>query len=171
MHYSYMSRKGSVRDIGILMVSFFTFVLAGVFSLVLYSDFNTALQDTLNETNMLDANTTTILDNGVDAVETTVKLIPFFVFGLGFAAIISAFFIPTHPIFFPISVLLLLVFTVIQAMMANVMWEVINQTEIIILMNNFPVVVAFIQYSPWFIAILGFILIAVMYSKRGQGFG
>jgi len=84
---------------------------------------------------------------------------------LGISAIILAFLIPSHPVFFPLSIILLSVFILLSTMFKDVIYAFLTSDPFFSIANNYPTLGFIIDNLPYFIAIFGFILIIVMYSR------
>lgn len=107
-----------------------------------------------------------MFDNAQTSQSILVEAVPIIIIVTGLSAVMSALFIPSHPIFMPISVLALIFFEVLAAIFGNVMWEFLNNSSIITTANQYPVLLSLVQHYPLVVGIIGTLLIIVMYSFR-----
>jgi hypothetical protein len=162
--------KGSLLDLGIPILILVAFVFSLFLISLFYGNIKTGLMNSVNSTMRNDTfyNTTVpILNAGSSVFDIFINSIPLLVFGSGISMFILAFLIPTHPVFMPISIVVLIIYVVVSVVFSNILWAFINNSSIITIANNYPVVVGMIQFSPYIMAIIGTLLIIVMYSKRG----
>lgn len=159
-----MRRKGSIHDLALLMVIFTFFVISGFLSALIYENLKTGIIASANP----DANTTAILNRGTVVQSTFLNAIPFMIIGVGVAAIVAAFFIPSHPAMVPISIIMLSIYTVLSTIFSNVVWEFLNVAEIVPFANSYPLIVALTTKLPYVITVIGAIVIIVQGSKAGN---
>ncbi|MEM5854216.1 MAG: hypothetical protein QW228_07665, partial [Candidatus Aenigmatarchaeota archaeon] len=62
----------------------------------------------------------------------------------------------------------LIIYIVLSVAFTNILWDFISSSAIIGIANQYPLVVSVIRYFPFILAVFGFILIIVMYSKSGS---
>ena len=150
----------SVVDLaGILVITaaiIFVFFIAAV----VYNEISNKLNELINM-----PETQNITLQGGKAMDIFVSSIPFLFFGLGISAIILAFLIPSHPVFFPLSIILLSIFILLSTMFKDVIYAFLTTEPFFSIANNYPMLGFVITNLPYFIAIFGFILIIVMYSR------
>ena len=108
-----------------------------------------------------------ILEKGDVVYDVLLSSIPIIIIGSGVGAIILAFLIPSHPVFLPISLIVLGIFVLLSTVFSNFLWEFLNHAYIVSLADQFPLVVNIVKYLPYIIAVFGFLLVIVMYSKSG----
>ena len=108
-----------------------------------------------------------IIQKGQTLANIFVNAIPFAILTSGIGAIILAFLIPSHPIFLPVSIIMLTIFIVLSTIFSNFLWEFLNASPLVSIANQYPLVVNIVRYLPYIIGIIGTILIIVMYSKSG----
>jgi len=107
-----------------------------------------------------------ITSQGRKTYDILVSSIPFIFFGLGISAIILAFLIPAHPIFFPLSIILLSIFVLLSTMFKDLIYTFLTSDPFFTIANNYTLLGFIVTNLPYFIAIFGFILIIVMYSRK-----
>jgi hypothetical protein len=157
-----MNRKGSLQDIVGMMLIFTVMVIVSFLALYIQTETKNAIIATAPYQS---TNSTYILNQGTASLGVFINSIPFITIGILIAAIISAFFIPSHPVFVPLSIILLALYTVLAAVFSNIIWEFLNTPGIITLANSYPLVVSIVVKQPYIVTIFGALLIIVMHSK------
>ena len=84
------------------------------------------------------------------------------------AAIILAFQIDTHPVFFILSIIVFGVLVFITAVMANVFWEFASNAAITAYADDFTIITLVMNNFAQIMTVLGFGLAAVMYARSQQ---
>jgi hypothetical protein len=150
----------SIVDLaGILVITtaiIFTFFIAAI----LYSEISNKLNELINMSEVQN-----ITMQGKKTYDILISSIPFIFFGLGISAIILAFLIPSHPVFFPLSIILLSIFILVSTMFKDVIYAFLTTEPFLSIANNYPMLGIIVTNLPYFIAVFGFILIIVMYSR------
>lgn len=131
----------SFADSLVIPVSFFALCVTLVFIFFIYDS--------------LSASDSTIIGVTAPQVKQTfgvlVALIPLILMGFGLGAIVSAFLIRTHPIFFGISILLLLIQMLVTPILTNVWSSIMTSTPdlqakaasltfIVLIMDKLPLI-------------------------------
>jgi hypothetical protein len=106
-----------------------------------------------------------ITSQGGKAMDIFISSIPFIFFGLGISAIILAFLIPSHPVFFPFSIILLSIFILLSTIFKDIIYAFLTTEPFFSIANNYPMLGFIVTNLHYLIAIFGFILIIVMYSR------
>jgi hypothetical protein len=106
-----------------------------------------------------------ITAQGRKVYDILISSIPFIFFSLGISAIILAFLIPAHPVFFPLSIILLSIFVLLSTVFRDVIYTFLTTEPFLSIANNYPMLGFIVSNLPYFIAVFGFILIIVMYSR------
>lgn len=159
-----MNKQGSILDlIGVLFV-IMVIVIFGFIGLKVTKDFNEQILKMDNSTE-LQASTSAV-ENGYGIL---INLIPFIIFSLLLISIIFAYFVASHPIYFPFAVIMFMVLVLVTTLISNVLWQFINNPAIADVANDFPIVTTIIQNLAFIIAVFGaFILIALYAKPVGQ---
>jgi len=152
--------KGSILDLAGILFLVTGFVIGGFLSYKFYLAFKESYVPINQEEQ-------TIMSKGETIYNILLNSIPFIVIGSGVGAIVLAFLIPSHPVFLPISIILLAFFVILSVVFSNFLWEFLNAQQIIVMANKFPLVASIVQYLPYIIVVFGIVLIIVMYSKSG----
>ena len=82
--------------------------------------------------------------------------------------VVSAFLVPTHPIFFPIYIIVWIFAIVIAAPVSNVWIEVSVNTTLSSSVSTFGIQDRFMSYLPWYIGVIGSFVLVILYAKRRQ---
>lgn len=98
-----------------------------------------------------------------------INLMPFVLLMMSLGAIVSALLIRTHPIFFGVSILLIVIQLIITPMITN-MWSSIMTGEAAIqaTADNYPVILLFFDKLPLITFVLAFIVGIVSYIRGMQ---
>jgi len=155
--------KGSILDLAGILFLVCGLIIGGFLSFKFYSAFKEKYsQMPMSETEQK------ILDKGTTSYNVLLGSIPFIIIGSGIGSIVLAFLIPSHPIFLPISIIALAIFTVLSTVFSNFLWEFLNAQPIVTIANQYPLIASIVQYLPYIITVFGIVLIIVMYSKSGS---
>jgi len=155
--------KGSILDLAGIIFLVCAFIISGFIVTKFYFTFKETYLNTTNPTQVEQE----ILSKGETVSNVILGAIPFIIIASGIGAIVLAFLIPSHPVFLPISLIALIIFVVLSTAFSNFLWEFLNATPIVSIANQYPIIASIVKYLPYIIAIFGFILIIVMYSKSG----
>lgn len=139
------------------MVITFVLLIGLVIGSLLYTEFSQT--DVWDETYSGDVETTlSVLDYGS----------LFIVIMLGMSTVISAFFIKTHPVFFPVSLILFLIVLMISGPLTNAFIGVAQDDRIIATSNQFPITLQTLGNIPYIILGLGAMILIGLYAKPGS---
>jgi len=154
--------RGSVLDLAGIMFLVALMVISGFLAYTIYSKFKEKwVSHGASEFEQ------EILNKGTTTANILMNSIGIITISAGIGAIVLAFLIPSHPVFLPISILALLLFIILSTVFSNFLWEFLNSTFIVAIANQFPLIASIVKYLPYIIAVFGFVLIIVMYSKSG----
>jgi len=162
-----MNKKGDFTGLLylIVMISAFAFflIIAGYISTTISGELKTKINSSTDQVNEAFDATTNTANNTLSAVW-------FILFGgLLLGLFITAYFIPTHPIFVPIFIILLVIVVIVGVAMSNAyekLYEVDTFTDI----ANTQGSINFIMSNlPYVALILGIIVLIVTFAKsRGS---
>jgi len=163
-----LGRKGSTMDIFYLM---FVFLVLGIMMLVavylkdqVFPQFTAAFGTTSEATNIM--NTTENAFNTMDNV------FLFVYFMMSFTTIIFAALVRTHPVFFIVNVILMVILFIITPTFSNIMREFWAVTEFAPYAAGgtgsitFPVMTRIFQYLPIVVMGISIILMIASFAKR-----
>lgn len=165
----FKTRKGNaVLDSLTVLVVIFVF---GLLSLTVYhsfievepsltSEFNNSESLTVNESlaslDMVKDKFPNVFDAGMVMI----------LIGLWAFALISAFFIDTHPIFFIFSVILLVFVFIASALIGNVGQELLSESEYTSVSGEFPITNWVLNHLLLVVMVIGFSVMVVLYGKQ-----
>ena len=91
------------------------------------------------------------------------------VVGMGAAAIVTAFMIPTHPVFFFISILLLMVALLLAPTFSNVFRTLTDDAEFSTIVDSYSMMKLVFENLPLFILMFGMLVMVATYAKMTRG--
>lgn len=149
--------KGSILDMFPAMIIPFALLVGLAIASILYTAFSA--EAFWNPTYSGDMTQVfSVMDYGAIAI-----MISMFV-----AVVISAFFIKTHPIFLPITLIIFIVVVMVSALTTNVFMGFATSTQIVSHANAFPNFLQFAGYIPYAVVGFGVLLLIAMYGKPGS---
>jgi len=155
-----MNKQGSILDIAYILTMLFVFAFVTILMFNIYNAYkedvagNEAFNNTVNlQVEASATNTLQILD----------YVYVFFLVGFILLSIVSSFAIRSHPLFFFISLFMLIITVIIGSSLSNVYQDITTDTE---LSDETYTVIPFIMnHLPTFILMIGAILVIVLYAK------
>jgi len=91
------------------------------------------------------------------------------VLGMGAAAIVTAYLIPTHPAFFFISILLLMVALLLAPTFSNVFRTLTDDVEFSAIVDSYAMMKLVFENLPIFILMFGMLVMVATYAKITRG--
>lgn len=162
--------RGSLVDVFFLMVVVFVFVLITIVSAAVWEQIEE--DETFNETTYNAGVQDTYADAesalyGLDGIIVTFYLL------MNIGAVISAFFIRSHPIFFIIALFIMAFMVLVSVILGNVYYEFANSLPVLqAAANSFPLVYQLFTWLPAISCVLGGLIAVVMYGQpQPQGGG
>lgn len=157
--------KGSVQDIFLIITGILLFAVVSVFALTFMNQLQTTTAG------IFGAEATAHVTSGVTFFENMDYMIVFFLFMMFITTLIGAFILDTHPIFFVISLFILIFTVIISAQFANMYVEFSQNSELIAAASHYTLTYHVFTNFPTIITIFGFILAIVIYGKIRSGGG
>lgn len=96
-------------------------------------------------------------------------LFGFLLVGLSLAAAISAYFIDTHPVLFPLLLIVLAAYIFVAASVSNAYWGIEGSTAFSSFAESFKLMHYVMNHLGYYAAIEGFIVFAALFAKTSQG--
>jgi len=153
--------KGSMLDLPVII----SLLLGGAMTILLVFF---VVSEITNNFPATETDALYVLQKGVSAVNVFDYMFVFFAVGLGMFSVISAFFIDSHPIFFILSVIILIPIVILtSAQMTNAFDAFISTSVFSSVANSFPYTVLLMRNLPLFCLILGILVAIVMHGKSG----
>jgi hypothetical protein len=162
MGFQGMNRKGNIPDLVFIVVIMFTFAIMVFLGFKVYSAYSDQVMD--NEY----FNTTTGVAIDEAAYRTLAVLDYAYIFlflGLILSTIILGFQIRTHPVFFFLSFLALIVVTIVSAQFSNIFSTFTESPEIASITSNYIIISYIMGNLPMFIVFAGIAIMVVFYAK------
>lgn len=151
--------KGSIFDIIFVLFMGMMAVFAILLIFIFLSNFNTTFQtlDVVSQSK-------TAIASGVTGFLMWDQALVFLIGGLMVASLIGAALLKTHPLFFVLTLMGLILALVIGSQVANIFLEIMGAAQIAPYSNQFPLILTFYQNMPVFMLIYGAILLVVMFA-------
>lgn len=112
-------------------------------------------------------NVTSFGDTTKSTIGTYNNLFPLLLVGLLIFLMVSAFFIDTHPVFFFVSLLLLMVLITLGAAFSNMYQSIIEAPEFATTAADFGIMNLFMEKMTWIILIIFVIVAVILFAKPG----
>lgn len=160
-------KKGTILDIPIILIM--VTLIAFVVLLVAYilGAFNTAITE--NPELGLNVSYVSQVQTGVNVFDGMFIVL---VAGLFLATIIGAFVVRTHPVFFVMSLFLLVFFVILGVIFTDVFYEFATAPALVDTANDFPIMIQILSNWPSILGVFGIVVIIVLYAKlRSQDQG
>lgn len=159
------NKKGDIPDLFFIIPMFLVIIVAAFAGLTIYKSYYASVNDTLNDQSR------EITTSAGAALEHSDYMVLIIFFGLALGVIISAFWVQTHPAFFFMSLLLLVIAIFIAPSISNAYMTFENDSVMGTTAASFPMSSYIMEYLPLFIAIIGTITLIVLYMKSPAGGG
>jgi len=106
------------------------------------------------------------INRGIQAINTFNWSFLIIAFALGFGSILFGFFYPSHPIFFVLGMLILVISMITTPMVSNVFETFIGSTTVSTVSSSFPIINWFMtNMLPIFMTITGFFMLIILYTN------
>lgn len=162
-----LNKKG-ITDIIYVVITGIVIILTIVIGYKIMTAFNNQIQDT--ESITVEAKEIySITKEKYEGTMDTFFIMVYFIIYI--AALISAWFIDTHPVFFVLSVIVLVLLLVGIVPMVKMTEEMVSQSELLDTgwTNQFPIMSFVVNHFFAIIVIQAMLLIIVMYAKTRSG--
>jgi len=160
-----MNKKGSILDIMYVAAIAIPAIIA---TLAIGYMFNVGYDAVITDWN----STSTVAGNALTNAETAingvlVNVLPFIPIFMAIGALLLAYFIPTHPIFFPISLLVGTLTVLFSFYFSNIINEFFTVGGALTsYINNYSLVITVGQNLPTFAVVFVGLMMIIMYSRR-----
>lgn len=109
-----------------------------------------------------------LLEGGMAALRVFDTLALFLVFGIGIAAIISGFYVRSHPAFFIVAIILQLIVVMLSSVFSNIYMSIATHPDVATAANEFPMILLIFQNLPLIILVMGFVVAVIIYGKSAS---
>ena len=160
-----MNKKGNIVDILYLGVIIFTFAILTIIGGKILGD----VKDQFNSTVGIENSTIERMNMFEEKYTPTFDGLFIFILGaLSVVVILSAFFVRTHPAFYFIAVIAMILFIFINAILGYGFNKIATAEEFIEVANEFTVMNFVMGNFPVIMLLISFVIIIVLFSKGGD---
>lgn len=163
----FKNKKGSARDVVLLVAVLFMFAVGFLLS----SRITTSIVDGLQENDFVQssptANATLSVANDLTGHADWLMLVVYIGFLIGI--ILTAFMLDSHPVFFIIYLIILVIAIFLSAMFGYMWYETSSASAFTETISDFTITDFLMGKLPLFTAAAGFIGLIVMYAKSRYG--
>ena len=159
-----MNRKGNVPDLIYIIVILFSL---GV-TIIIAANFYGQYTDSIADNEAFNNTVNTAVESDAETMLAALDYIfIFFFIGLIISTIVLGFQIRTHPVFFFISLILLIIVTILAGTMSNVYEQFTTNTtsSISTTASNYTAMNFLFAHLPLFIAFIGVVIMVIFYAK------
>lgn len=165
LQFQNLNKKG-IFDVIYMVVGLFMLALTIIIIFVILSHLN----DTWQSTEELGNESQEIMENYHSSyVNLWDYAFLFMLIGLFIAVIISSFYIDVHPIFFIISIILLIGVLIVTGILSNTFIELVSTDAVSSEASSFTIIPFVMNHFVMIICIMAFIIVGVMYAKNKLG--
>jgi hypothetical protein len=132
-------------------------------------DVSEALQNSMNADSPV--NISEQMDQTSGGIGLFNTLFPLLLIGLIIMCIVSASFMGSHPVFFFVSLILLIVMVILGVVFSNVYQQITTDSNFGDTADSFNIVHVFMKYLPFIAFVIIIIVFIVIYSQSGGGSG
>jgi hypothetical protein len=166
-----LGKKGNMTDPIFLAVILFATFVSLIIIVVVWSRMQPALFNAINHSNS-DEDTVEMIGGMHTKITAGLNfydyLAPTYLIGVITMMIISAFFIKSHPIFFFISLFLLLVFIIVGVVLSNTYQSIMESESMVDTASEFEVTNMIMKYLPVIMIFSFFIAAIFLFTKSGE---
>jgi len=162
-------KRGQVIDSLSIAVVILVFIVVAVFGVYFSNQWHAGFIDALNNSGIPVTEQTEVLLDKADSLSNMfVSLVPNLVIFLAIGAIITAWFVPTSPIFIGLSVIFLIVFEIIYAAFSDFLYSFLTTPALAYIGNANPGMVWIATHLPLVVGGIT-VLIIIVQSIRASG--
>jgi len=154
-------KKKAVIDNIVIVISLFFLMVSIVFGFILYTAFN----DKVQASTVITPEAKTASTNTLNKFSSLDTLFLFFWLCSFLGAVISAWFIDSHPAFFILSVIVLVIVLALLIPISNFIETLMLSSELAATTVQFPIIYYFVQNLFVIVVIQAFVILIALYSK------
>lgn len=158
-------RKGSVLDLFFVILIAFVFSISVLIAWTVADEVQTGIDEAVNNTDVASTWNTSYMDYGKSGLDIFNNMFLFIIIGLGLAVGVTAFFIPTHPAFFIITLIVFIISLTVAGIFSNVYTELASTSAFVSIGNEYSLITQAMQNLPIILLVIGVILLVVLYGK------
>jgi len=163
-----MKKKGNLPDVVWIIAVLFATAIMIIFVYYIWSQAKPELDSALGSSlpaGETSFNITQMTGDVGGGIKTFNSMISLFLLGLIVMTLISAFFIQSHPVFFFVSFLFLIIVLIIAVVFSNMYQSIIESEGISDISSEFGIMNLFMQYLPHIIVIITIIVGVILFAK------
>ena len=160
-----MTKIKAQVDIIFLIVAFLAITISFVIIFFTYGQIHAAMAPALNPTNNTNTTVAHIFTNTNTALTGIGTLLVLVYFGIGLAAIISAFFVEGIPIFYIVSMFALIIQILVAVIAHNIFFTIVQQNIFSSTAAKFTYLLTIFEYYPELSLIISLGILIALYSK------
>ena len=158
-----MNKKGSGMDIIYILSFLFTFAIVTIVAITFYNGYT----DSIADTDVFDnAANEQVEAQAVATLHAWDYLFVFILIGLTITTLMGGFMLRTHPAFFWISLLLLIIAKVLGAVLGNVFGAVTSTASFGNASAQLNIIPFFMNHLPLMILLVGSVILVILYAKN-----
>jgi hypothetical protein len=158
------SKRGNLGDIVFIMVFVFVLGLIIFISATLLGKINAQIQGG----DMLSARGAAIIDRADNRFAGTFNTVWFIVFiGMWVATLVSAFFIRSHPVFYFVSLFVLIIFVLLAGILGNAFDDIASSEGMSEYSDSFTIINWFMGRFGAVIAVMSVVVAVILFNKGG----
>jgi hypothetical protein len=158
-----MNKKGSGLDIIYILAFLFTFAIITIVAFTFYSGYTDSIADNPLFDNEVNEQ---VESQAVATLHAWDYLFVFIMIGLTITTLMGGFMLRTHPAFFWISLLLLIIAIVIAAILGNVFGSVTSTAAFSSAAGELSVIPFIMNHLPLMILLIGGIILVILFAKN-----
>lgn len=158
-----MNKKGSGMDIIYILAFLFTFAIVTIVAFTFYAGYTDSIADNPNFDNAINDQ---VEEQAIATLHAWDYLFVFIMVGLTITTLLGGFMLRTHPAFFWISLLLLIIAIIIAAVLGNVFGSVTSTSSFSTAAGELSVIPFFMNHLPLMILLIGGIILVILFAKN-----
>jgi len=162
MGFQTMNKKGSLPDLMYIVAFLFVFAITTIVMVSFYNSYTAEV----NENEAFNNTWTQDFQEQSDSTFLTFDYIFIFIlFGLLMLTIVAGLRIKTNPVFFFLSLFLLIVTIIVGVVLSNVYGEMTDATAFSATSSNYVIMEFFFNHLPMFVVFIGLSIMLLFYAK------
>ncbi len=158
-----MNRKGSGMDVIYILSFLFIFAIITVVAFTFYSSYTDSISGNEHFNNTVNDQ---VEEQALSTLHAWDYLFVFILIGLTITTLIGGFMLRTHPAFFWVSLLLLIIAIILGAILGNIFGEVASTPSFSSAAGELNVIPFFMNHLPLMILLIGGVILVILYAKN-----
>jgi F0F1-type ATP synthase assembly protein I len=162
-----MNKKGLfILDLVIVLIMITAFAVSSIIAYRIYTDFRETAAPSLETNNNV---TSEVMGHTEDVLQSFDYIFLVLLIGLTIGVIISVTFIKTHPVFFIVTLFLLIVAIILAAQFSNIFYEIRTAPDLQNASSNYTIIPTVMDKLPLIALIIGAIILVYLFAKARSG--